>query len=124
MEQQAGSCGTVVILQRGLVVVPNGQRVSGLYQKVVVHAAVFKVVRNSRPVRRHVLCFAQSPASEDTAVVQQHVRHLKDRRRVHAVVVRVSRNISAFHLLQEVDQLAFVQVEIPDQASLLVQVEP
>ena len=55
MEQQAGSCGTVVILQRGLVVVPNGQRVSGLDEEVVVHAAVLVVVRDGRPVRRHEL---------------------------------------------------------------------
>ena len=72
------------------------------------------VMRNRRPVRRHELRFAQSPAFEDASVKQQHVRHLKDRRRMYAIVVGVGRHVPTLHLLQEVDQPGFVQLEVSD----------
>ena len=123
LEQQGGSCSTVVVLPRGLVVVADRYRIRSLDQEVIIDAAMLVVMRNGRPVRRHELRSAQSPAFQDASVMQQHVRHLKDRRRMYAVVVGVGGNVPALHLLQEVDQPGFVQVEVSDEAVLLVQVE-
>ena len=110
----------MVILPRGLVVVADGYRIRSLDQEVIVDATMLVVVRNGRPVRRHELRFAQSAALQDASVVQQHVRHLKDRRRMYAVVVGVGGSVPALHLLQEVDQPGFVKIEVSDEAGLLV----
>lgn len=51
LEQQASSCSHVVVLQRGLVIVSDGQRVSCLDQEVIVQTTMLVVVRDGRPVR-------------------------------------------------------------------------
>ena len=114
---------TIAVTNTIVVVMHQAGLTCGLDQEVIVDAAMLVVMSNGRPVRRHELRFAQSPAFQDASVMQQHVRHLKHRRRMCAVVVWIGRGVPTLHLLQEVDQLDFVQLEVSDEACLLVQME-
>ena len=78
-----------MVLQRGLVVVHQSQRVRCLDQKVVVEAAMLKIVNQGRPVASQVKRPREGIGFEQAAMAQQHVGHLQHRGHMDAVVVGV-----------------------------------
>ena len=50
VKQESDSSSQVVILQRRLVIVGDGQRVGSLDQKVIVHTTMLEVMHCCRPV--------------------------------------------------------------------------
>ena len=76
LNQQRNSRSTMMVLQWRLIIVQDGVWVRCLRQEVVVQASMLVVMRDGRPVRRHVLTFAQCIALQNSPMTQQHVRHL------------------------------------------------
>ncbi len=76
LEHQPGGGGHVMILQWGLVIVGDCQRVARLDEEVVVEAAVLVVVHHGRPIGGHLLLPVHGATLQHTAVAQQHVAHL------------------------------------------------
>lgn len=55
LAQQTESGGAMVVLQRGCVIVGDGQRVPRLDQEVIVDPSMLVVVHQGGPVCRHML---------------------------------------------------------------------
>ena len=54
LKQQSGGRCKVVILQGGLVIVGDGQRVARLDEEVVVESSMLVIMHQGRPVRGHL----------------------------------------------------------------------
>jgi len=76
VKHESDSSSQVVILQRWLVIVGDGQRVSSLDQEVIVHTTMLVVMHCCRPVGWQELYFAQGFTLHNAAMAQQHVGHL------------------------------------------------
>ena len=112
-----------MVLQGGLVVVDQGNWMRSFYQEIVVDTTVLKIVHDSRPVASKVKATSEGIGLEQTAMAQQHVGHLQHRRHMDAVVVGVGGIVSLLYPVQVAAQLALIELELLDVASLGEEVE-
>ena len=72
LKQQSGGRRKVVILQGGLVVVGDGQRVARLDEEVIVESSMFVIMHQCRPVRGNLKQASRLMAMHDNIMMRHY----------------------------------------------------
>ena len=81
----------MVVLQRRLIIVHQGDGISCLDQEVIVEPSMIKVVNYSSPVASQMQSAGEGIGLQQASVTQQHVRHLQHRRHMRAAAYNQER---------------------------------